>query len=168
MDSSIAISPPWDPITDPQEDTVSYGTMLYKRADLLNQPGFENLGSELTAENYMLLDCRFGGWFMQNIGNYYQEMINPDDPTGPSILREWNTKTVTALSGIQRDWTRENGSWVSDCGIIVAFPADRRSEEGCVKPTDLTGAWTINAVDLAGEFQLTGSFTMSIGFEWAS
>lgn len=166
MDKKINITPTPDP--DDEEDSVYYSTQLYKKADLLQQPGFETLEGQLTAENYLVLDCRFAGAFMALVGNYYQEMINPADPTGPSILRLWTNKTVTADGAVLRKWTRENGSWVSDCGIIAAFPADRRSELGCVKPTALSGSWTINANDLAAEYNLTGTFTLSIVFGWAS
>ena len=170
MDVEINVVPPWeDPyLPDQPHDDVMFSTYLIAKEDLLNQPGFEGLEPELTADNYLLLECSFASWFMSNVGLYFQEQINPDDPSGPSILREWNSRTIEALGGISREWTRANGSFTQDCGLHIAFPADRVSELGCVNPTSLTGSWSIDAVEPSGEFRLTGTFSMSIEFGWAS
>ena len=164
MDSVVTVVPPWDP-ADP-EDGVFFSSQLITRENLLYVPGYEDLGPSLTAENYLLVECSFASWFMQNVGNYYQEMNDPDDPFAPAIPRPWTTKEITG-GGVDRDW---QGTWAQDCGIFTAFPADRRSAAGCVQPTTIGGAWSIDATSLSipPEFRLTGNFGMTIRFDWAS
>jgi len=167
MDSVVTVVPPWDP-ADP-EDGVTFGSQLITRDNLLATVGFEDLGPSLTADNYLLVQCFFGSWFMANIGNYYQEMMDPDDPYGPPILRPWTTKEITG-GGVDRDW---QGTWTQDCGIVTAFPADRRSAAGCVQPMTIGGSWSIDATDQLNPdvppyFRLTGNFGMTIRFDWAS
>ena len=167
-DSVVTVVPPWDP-ADP-EDGVYFGTSLISRENLLLVEGYEDLGPELTADNYLLINSSFAFWFMGQVGIGYQTMIDPDDPHGPSILRPWTTKNITG-GGVDRDWT--GGNWTHDCGIFTAFPADRRSAAGCVKPATIVGSWSIDATnqlnpDIPPDFRLTGTFGMTISFSWAS